>query len=47
MQCCIIAGFQERNAVDDAGTQNRRFKGFCGGFGQGNSKSDGLVLFSY
>ncbi|XP_032942264.1 probable ATP-dependent RNA helicase DDX4 isoform X3 [Catharus ustulatus] len=27
--------FQERNAVDGAGTQNRWFKGFCGGFGQG------------
>ncbi|NXL17277.1 DDX4 helicase, partial [Setophaga kirtlandii] len=28
-------GFQERNAVDGASTQNRGFKGFRGGFGQG------------
>lgn len=44
MLCCI-AGFQERNAVDGANTQSRGFKGFRGGFGQGESKFDGLGFF--
>lgn len=45
MLCCIIAGFQERNAIDGATTQTRGFRGFRGGFGQGESKFDGWGFF--
>lgn len=37
MLCCT-AGFQERNVVEDSGTQNRGFGGFPCGFGQSESK---------
>lgn len=35
---CCTAGFQERNIVEDSGTQSRGFGGFPCGFGRSESK---------